>query len=53
LNFNDGATTSNAAVDGFGLAPLTAGALLSLDILSVNGAPNSLPGRDLTVTVRL
>jgi hypothetical protein len=53
LSFNDGATTSNATVDGFGLPPLAAEAVLSLDILSVNGAANSLPGRDLTVTVRL
>ncbi len=52
LSFNDGATTSNA-VDGFGLAPLAAGSQLSLDILAVHGEANSLPGRDLTVTVRL
>jgi Putative phage tail protein len=53
LNFDDGATTSNAAINGFGLAPLIAGSQLVLDILSVHGEPNSLPGRDLTVTVRL
>jgi hypothetical protein len=52
LDFDDGATTSNS-VDGFGLPPLTAGSLLSLDILAVHGEANSLPGRDLTVTVRL
>jgi len=52
LSFNDGATTSNT-VNGFGLAALASGAVLSLDILSVNSAANSLPGRDLTVVVRL
>jgi Putative phage tail protein len=53
LNFDDGSTTSNAAVNGFGLAPLVAGSQLVLDVISVHGEPDSLPGRDLTVTVRL
>jgi hypothetical protein len=53
LAFDDGATTSNAAVNGFGLPPLAAESQLSLDILTVHGEANSLPGRDLTVTVRL
>ncbi len=52
LTIADGATTSNV-VDGFGLSPLAAGALVSLDILSVPGSSSALPGRDLTVTVRL
>jgi hypothetical protein len=52
LTIVDGATTSNV-VDGFGLPPLTADSQVSLDILSVPGAANTLPGRDLTVTIRL
>jgi hypothetical protein len=46
------ATTSNV-VDGFGLAPLRAGSLLHLDIVSVGQTATSTPGADLTVTVRL
>jgi hypothetical protein len=46
------ATTSNV-VDGFGLAPLRAGSLLHLDIVSVGQTVTSTPGADLTVTVRL
>jgi len=52
LTIADGATTSNT-VDGFGLPPLTAGAQINLDILSVPGAADTLPGSDLTVTIRL
>jgi len=52
LTIADGATTSNV-VDGFGLPPLAADARLSLDITSVPAAANTLPGRDLTVTIRL
>jgi hypothetical protein len=52
LTIADGASTSNL-VDGFGLTPLAAGSLLSLDILSVPGAADTLPGNNLTVTVRL
>jgi hypothetical protein len=48
----DGDTVSNV-VSGFGLPPLTADARLYLDITSVPGAPNTLPGRDLSVTIRL
>ena len=44
--------TSNV-VDGFGLAPLRAGSLLHLDIVSVGQTATSTPGADLTVTVRL
>jgi len=46
------ATISNI-VDGFGLAPLRAGSLLHLDIVSVGQTATSTPGADLTVTVRL
>jgi hypothetical protein len=52
LTIADGATTSNL-VDGFGLTPLAAGSLLSLDILSVPSAADTLPGNNLTVTVRI
>ncbi len=52
LTIADGATVSNS-VSGFGLGPLVAGARVSLDITSVPGAAGTLPGRDLTVTVRL
>jgi hypothetical protein len=52
LTIADGATSSNV-VDGFGLPPLATEAQLYLDILSVPGAADTLPGRDLTVTVRL
>jgi hypothetical protein len=38
---------------GFGLPPLTAGAQLSVDILSVAAGGAGTPGRDLTVTIRL
>jgi len=52
LTIADG-TTEATAVSGFGLAPLASGAQISLDILSVPSAANSLPGRDLTVVIRL
>ncbi len=52
LTIADGATISNS-VDGFGLPPLVAGSLVSLDILSVPGAADTLPGNDLTVIIRL
>jgi hypothetical protein len=52
LTITDGTTTS-ASVNGFGLPPLESGSLMSLDILSVPGAADTLPGRDLTVIVRL
>jgi hypothetical protein len=52
LTIADGQTTSNV-VGGFGLAPLTASAQLDLDITSVPTAAGTLPGRDLTVTIRL
>lgn len=46
------ATMSNV-VDGFGLPPLVAGSQINLDILSVGQGTDCLPGRDLTVTLRL
>jgi hypothetical protein len=52
LTIADGTTTS-ASVNGFGLPPLVAGSLVSLDILSVPGAADTLPGSDLTVIIRL
>jgi len=52
LTIPDGETISNV-VSGFGLPPLGADALLYLDVIAVPGAPNTLPGRDLTVTIRL
>ena len=55
LTINNGATRSNT-VNGLGLPPLAAKAALSLDVTSVpfdQISANNLPGRDLTVTVRL
>jgi hypothetical protein len=52
LTIADGQTTSNV-VDGFGMSPLAASALLDLNITSVPTAAGTLPGRDLTVTIRL
>ncbi|HEV8145925.1 MAG TPA: phage tail protein, partial [Bryobacteraceae bacterium] len=52
LTIPDGATTSNI-VSGFGLPALPVNARLILDITSVPAAANTLPGRDLTVIVRL
>jgi hypothetical protein len=45
--------TVSATVDGFGLAPLAVGAQIHLDVTSVPGGANTLPGQDLTVTIRL
>ncbi len=45
--------TSSTVVDGMTLPPLSAGALLGLDIVSVGQTADSLPGRDLTVLIRL
>ena len=46
-------TTTSNVVPGFALGPLQAGALIGLDITSVTTNANELPGRDLTVTIRL
>jgi hypothetical protein len=47
-----GATVSNV-VDGFALGPLAVKAQIGLDIVSVSQTADTLPGRDLTVTIRL
>ncbi|HEV2198537.1 MAG TPA: phage tail protein [Bryobacteraceae bacterium] len=52
LTIPTGQVFSNT-IDGFGLAPLAAGAQLHLDVTSVPGGANTLPGQDLTVTIRL
>ncbi len=52
LVIEPGAQYSNV-VNGFGLAPLTAGSEMTLNILSVGQSAGSTPGRDLTVMVRL
>jgi hypothetical protein len=52
LTIADGATQSNV-VNGFGLQPFASSSQLNLDITKVPTAANSLPGRDLTVIVRL
>ena len=52
LTIPAGQTMSNV-VHGFGLPPLAQGAQLNLDVLSVPSAANTLPGRNLTVTIRL
>ncbi len=52
LTIADG-TTVSSSVNGFGLAPLAANSQISLDILSVPSAADTLPGRDLTVIIRL
>jgi hypothetical protein len=45
--------TASTSIPGLGLPPISAGAYIDLDVVSVPGAPNTLPGRDLTVTIRL
>ena len=52
LTIPDGVTYS-AEVSGCGLPPLTAGALITLDIGPVPQASGTAPGRDLTVMIRL
>ncbi|MEP7353395.1 MAG: phage tail protein [Acidobacteriota bacterium] len=52
LTIPEHATVSTPSVDGFGLAPLAEGVQLILDITAVPGVANTLPGRDLTVTIR-
>jgi len=52
LTIPDGASISNV-VGGFGLPALAANALLNLDITAVPTAAGTLPGRDLTVIIRL
>ena len=52
LTIPDGSTASNT-VDGAGLPAFAADSQINLDVQSVPTAANSLPGRDLTVTIRL
>jgi len=52
LTIPDGSTASSV-VGGSGLAALAVGAQIHLDIAAVPTAANTLPGRDLTVTIRL
>jgi len=52
LTIADGDIVSNT-VSGFGLPPLGSGDRLALDVVSVPSAAGTLPGRDLTVTIRL
>jgi hypothetical protein len=52
LTIAAGSRYSNV-VDGFGLAPLAAGAQIGLNIVSVPGSADATPGRDLTVTIRM
>jgi hypothetical protein len=54
LTIPDGATVSTGPVfSGFGKAPLAADDRIYLDVVSVPGSANTLPGRDLTVTIRM
>jgi hypothetical protein len=52
LTIAAGATVSNT-VNGLGLPALAVNAQVHLDVVNVPGAANTLPGRDLTVTIRL
>ena len=45
--------TQSSVIGGFGLPPLRTMAKLHLDVLSVPQTSGSVPGSDLTVTVRL
>jgi hypothetical protein len=47
-----GSTTSNV-LDGFALGPLTANSLIGLDIVLLTQTSASIPGSNLTVTIRL
>lgn len=52
LTIADGDLVSNT-VTGLGMPALGMGAQVHLDVINVPGAANTLPGRDLTVTIRL
>ena len=52
LSIAEGATLSNV-VSGLGKPPLRQGSKLGVDIVSVPQGSGQLPGRDLTVTIRL
>lgn len=54
LTISEDETVSDMPVfSGFGKAPLTANDRISLDVVSAPGSANTLPGRDLTVTIRM
>jgi hypothetical protein len=48
----DGSTSSDP-VDGAGLGVLAAGATLNINVVAVPAGVSSMPGRDLTVTIKL
>jgi hypothetical protein len=52
LTIEPGTTVSNV-VDGFALPPLRSGAYLHLDVVSLSQSAESMPGSDLTITIRL
>ena len=52
LTIPPGSAVSNS-VDGFALGPIPAQAQIGLDIVSVPQTSTSVPGADLTVTIRL
>lgn len=52
LSLQPGTTVSNV-IDGFLLGPLRENAVLGLDILAVPTSSDTVPGSDLTVTIRL
>jgi hypothetical protein len=52
LTIADGKTYSST-VSGFGRLPLQQGSRLSVDLVSVPTRSDQLPGKDLTVTIRL
>ena len=52
LSIETGATSSNM-VNGYGLSPLRGGAYLFLDVIGLSQTAESMPGSDLTLTIRL
>jgi hypothetical protein len=46
-------STMSEVMGGFGLPALAAGSQIDLDIVSVGQGADSVPGRDLTVTLRM
>lgn len=52
LTISNGERVSGT-VDGTSLPPLAAGSVLTLDVIEVPALPESRPGRNVTVTVRL
>lgn len=52
LTITSGARVSDV-IDGTTLPPLAAGSVLTLDVIEVPSLPESRPGRNVTVTIRL